>query len=117
MALVIVGRSRCALCEGVLEDGQDVTAFPAFLPPKHRLWRYSDAAFHARCFIAWTERSAFEALYQRAQALWNTRPRDLTTTAEMDAWGREASAWWEQEAMHEDADARADAAAHRQPIE
>ena len=117
MALVIVGTSRCALCDGVLQNDQDVTAFPAFLPPKHRLWRYSDAAFHARCFTTWTERSAFEALYQRAQALWNTRPRDLSTTAEMDAWSREASAQWEQEAMQEDAAARAEAAAHAQHLD
>jgi hypothetical protein len=35
----------------------------------------------------------------------------------MDAWGREASAWWEQEAMHEDAAARAEAAAHGQHLD
>ena len=117
MALVVLGKSTCALCEGVLEDGQDITAFPAFLPAKHRLWRYSDAAFHAQCFAAWSERPAFDALYQRAQALSNTRPRDVTTAAEMDAWGREASARWEQEAMLEDAAARADATVREQHLE
>ena len=117
MALVIAGKSRCAVCDAIIEDGQDITAFPAFLPSKHRLWRYSDAAFHAQCFAAWAERPTFEALYQRAQALWNTRPRDLTTSAERDAWGREASARWEQEAMLEDAAARADVAAHGQHLE
>ena len=117
MALVLPGKSTCALCDGVLEDGHDIIAFPAFLPAKHRLWQYSDAAFHAQCFAAWSERPAFDALYQRAQALSNTRPHDVTTTAEMDAWGREASARWEQEAMREDAAARATAAPHEQHLE
>ena len=117
MALVFLGKSTCALCEGVLEDGQDIIAFPAFLPAKHRLWRYSDAAFHAQCLAAWSERPAFDTLYQRAQALSNTRQRDVTTTAEMDTWGREASARWEQEAMLEDAAARANAAARDQHLE
>ena len=50
MALVVVGKSRCALCDGILMDGDDITAFMAFLPPPHRFGRYSDAAFRRRCF-------------------------------------------------------------------
>jgi len=51
MAIIIEGKTACPLCSNILEKGQEVVSFPAFvgngLDP---LWPFSDAAFHSDCF-------------------------------------------------------------------
>lgn len=49
MALVLLGKTVCQLCKKTLDEGQELTAFPAFLPNDHRYGRFSDAAFHKEC--------------------------------------------------------------------
>jgi len=68
MALVILGFSQCALCEQVLQVGDDLVATSHFLDEADPLWRYSDAAFHRACFLAWDAREAFIEKYNRAAA-------------------------------------------------
>lgn len=63
MALIFLGSSRCALCERAIEAEDGLVATSAFLGPEHRLWRYSDAAMHRECFLAWGDRQAFVEAY------------------------------------------------------
>ncbi len=49
MAMIILGKSTCPLCNKTLDKGQALTAFPAFLPYDHKYGRFSDAAFHTEC--------------------------------------------------------------------
>ena len=90
MALVLPGKTVCPLCGKVIEKGDEVTSFPAFLPSTHELSRFSDAAFHRDCFEKSPERSAVTALYERYRAIWESRPGHLKTLEEMEAWGKEA---------------------------
>lgn len=59
MAIILRGRSRCALCDEVLAEGQLLFSTSAFLDRDHPLWRYSDAAMHHSCFDAWPDRRSF----------------------------------------------------------
>jgi hypothetical protein len=53
MVLVIRGATRCAICHQLLVIDDDIVAFPPFVSNRiDPLYRFSDAAFHARCFHA-----------------------------------------------------------------
>lgn len=66
MAIVILGRSRCAICNEVIERSDEVIATPAFIEdPHHSLWRFSDAGMHQSCFLAWDRRGEFVAEFNR----------------------------------------------------
>lgn len=74
MALILPG-SRCALCEQVLEAADEVLATTAFIEDRdHPFWKYSDAAMHQRCFMAWPEREGFIACFN---AYWDTGYRGI----------------------------------------
>lgn len=60
MAMTLTGRSRCPLCDEILESGQETVATMAFIEDeKHPLWRYSDTEMHTTCFRGWSQREAF----------------------------------------------------------
>ena len=59
MALVLRGKTRCALCKLVLGQDDELFTTSAFLSRAHPLWRYSDAAMHLESFRDWSERDAF----------------------------------------------------------
>jgi len=60
MALIVPGKSKCALCEAVLQQGDRLVATSHFIGDRSDpLWRYSDAPFHYRCFIRWKSRHEF----------------------------------------------------------
>lgn len=60
MAIVIGGSSTCALCDEVLEDEHELVMTSPFIEDTSSdLWRYSDAAFHKNCFMAWESRKRF----------------------------------------------------------
>jgi hypothetical protein len=51
MAIVILGKTICSICGEVLRPGDDVVAFPPFIPNEaDPLWIFSDAAFHSTHF-------------------------------------------------------------------
>jgi hypothetical protein len=51
MAIVLIGKTECVLCGGVLRDGDEVVSFSPFVSNElDPLWKFSDAAFHATCF-------------------------------------------------------------------
>lgn len=52
MTIVILGKSRCTLCENSLEEKQDIVSFPAFVSnQRDPVWFFNDAAFHRECFV------------------------------------------------------------------
>jgi len=60
MAITLRGKSKCPICESVLEAGQELVSTTHFISsPSHPLWRYSDAAMHYNCFQTWEHREAF----------------------------------------------------------
>lgn len=51
MAVFIVGKTRCPLCEQTIVEGQAIKSFPPFIPNElDPLWKFSDGVFHASCF-------------------------------------------------------------------
>jgi hypothetical protein len=60
MALVILEKSECPLCGKVLRQGESLVMTSPFIEERtHPLWRFSDAAMHRACFLAWSERPLF----------------------------------------------------------
>lgn len=89
MALIF-NESRCASCGQPLGNDRKIVAFTAFLPKWHRLWRFSDGVLHRKCYELLPERGELERLYSRFQEIWDSRPKELTSIAEMEEWGRHA---------------------------
>ena len=90
MAIVISGKTKCVLCgETILSPG-DAVAFPSFIPPGHELSRFSDAAFHRHCFETWEGHRALLELYKKYREIWQSRPANLRSIEEIDAWGKVA---------------------------
>ena len=86
MALIIRGKSECPLCGKVIQKGDEIVAFTAFLRPEHPLWKYSDAAFHKECFDRSPDKEAVERVHGKFRDIWATRPRHLKKVEEMKAW-------------------------------
>jgi hypothetical protein len=88
--VLIVDKMVCQLCGGPITRPENVVAFPPFLPPSHRLARFCDSTSHRDCFERDPEAGALESLYKRYREVWDSRPKNLKTPADIDAWGREA---------------------------
>jgi hypothetical protein len=66
MAIVITGKSTCALCGETLLPKQEIVGTPHFIADrKDPLWRFSDAAMHRTCFDEWEHRAEFVARYEQ----------------------------------------------------
>ena len=64
MAMIALGHTKCPLCGAVLQAEDDLVATSHFIAsPSDPLWRYSDAAMHRPCFVAWELRAQFVARY------------------------------------------------------
>jgi hypothetical protein len=90
MALFIPGKTICPICKQTIMDGMEIIAFPAFLPKGHALSKYSDAVFHRGCFEKAPHRDEVQSIYKRYCDIWESRPRNLKSLEEIEAWGREA---------------------------
>ncbi|REJ75390.1 MAG: hypothetical protein DWQ47_07880 [Acidobacteria bacterium] len=86
MAIVIEGRTKCPLCSRTVSDRDEIRAFTAFLPKQHKLWRYSDAAFHEDCFSSWEHRRFFEEVWDARNDLWSERPDVPHDSSEARDW-------------------------------
>jgi hypothetical protein len=63
MALVLLGKSICTICDEVLDAGQEIDGFAAFQVNKlDSLGRFSDAAFHHECLV---HHPSYEMLQKR----------------------------------------------------
>ena len=56
MALVLLGKSACALCGQVLCSDQDNVLIPAVPIRASSLARFADVAVHLGCFMSWSLR-------------------------------------------------------------
>lgn len=76
MAINILGKSRCPLCERVLQNGDDIMGTPHFLTsgPLHR---YSDAGMHRDCFMAWPNAGDFRAAFNDFGRSFPSGPRQM----------------------------------------
>jgi hypothetical protein len=64
MALIFLGQSRCALCDTILTETDQIVATSHFIADRqHPLWCFSDAGMHQTCFLVWEQREAFITLF------------------------------------------------------
>jgi hypothetical protein len=64
MAILIFGRSGCALCGEVLNQDDDIVATSHFIHDETSpLWRFSDSGMHRLCFSSWELKSDFIQTY------------------------------------------------------
>jgi hypothetical protein len=94
MAIIIRGKSKCLLCNQILEEGDPLTAFPAFLPADHRFGKFSDAAFHTTCFDKDPDANDVENMRYVWEKIMKTMPRDLVTEEQRNAWYAENFQDW-----------------------
>ena len=92
MALIFIEKTGCGICGKPVCEGEDYVAFPAFLPITHRLWKYSDSAFHSSCFANDPLKEDVQNIYAEWRMIWESRPRHLKTDEERNAWGKSAFA-------------------------
>jgi hypothetical protein len=64
MALIIRGKTECALCKVVLNVNDKIMATSHFIADtEDPLWRFSDAAMHQNCFLKWDQKQTFVDKY------------------------------------------------------
>lgn len=64
MAIILLGKTICAICGGPINEGDGVNGFPAFvLNEADALYQFSDGAFHAECLERHPLRNAIAAAY------------------------------------------------------
>jgi hypothetical protein len=73
MALLFYGKTECPLCGKVVNKGQDIVSFPAFVGNElDPLWMFNDASFHAECFnehpLAQNAKSRYAEIRERQGA-------------------------------------------------
>lgn len=103
MSILLRGKTPCPLCGKIIAADDAVRGFPAFLQPTHRLAKFSDSTFHESCLAASADAAEAQFLYERWLAIWDKRPLDLKSVAEMDAWGKSAFAEFNAEVERVDA--------------
>jgi hypothetical protein len=60
MALILLGKTTCAICGVVLNDGDDIFATSGgVMQTNDPLWKYQDAGMHRHCFRNWPQRESF----------------------------------------------------------
>ena len=77
MALLLVGKTLCSICDAVIEASHKSVLFPHFVPAGHALQRYSDSAMHKQCFSDWEERLDFIDFFNQTQGrvVWGNGSR------------------------------------------
>jgi hypothetical protein len=101
MAILILGKSRCALCNQVLASAEGtVTTSPFIADRAHPLFRYSDAAMHKLCFLEWPSRHDFVRLFNEAHQTRTGERRymngagEIHTGEEVDALAGLCLSFW-----------------------
>lgn len=94
MAIVFIGFSKCSICHEVIEKSEELTGFPAFIPYDHKYGLFSDAALHKACYEKHPDKPEVDNFYTAFRMIQNSRPQNLKTLEEMEAWSREAFKDW-----------------------
>jgi hypothetical protein len=94
MGIIIYGKSECSLCKRIINQSDKTSGYPAFLPNDHKYGRFSDAIFHRECLIKDPDYQAVEDMSMAYQMIIDSRPRNLTSVDEMDAWTKDAFEDW-----------------------
>jgi len=64
MALIILGKTRCAICSKTLQEGEMIVATSGvFFPQGDPLIQYCDAGMHWACYDEWPDRKRFARRY------------------------------------------------------
>lgn len=99
MALILRGKTRCALCKEVLEKKQEIRAFPPFVANRlDPLYVLNDAAVHKACFHNFELGERAVEILHRVRLLFENRsciiceqmldsPVELFTTGYLSASG------------------------------
>lgn len=74
MALIILSKTKCPLCEEPITSAVDVVATTPFLESSHLLSRYADATMHYDCFQRWHFREEFVTAYNQRVGSNEMRP-------------------------------------------
>jgi hypothetical protein len=72
MALINLGCSLCALCEHVINRGDDCIGMCDWLP--WRFSRYADAPMHRACFNAWPLAGDLISAFNEVSRSWPEHP-------------------------------------------
>ena len=65
MALITLGRTKCAICGRILDNRDDATGLHHFISNSNDpFWRFSDSAVHISCYNAWPLKEEWEAKYK-----------------------------------------------------
>ena len=94
MAIIILGKSKCSICNKTLNEGDVVKSFPAFLPSDHRYGRFSDAGFHKDCVESDPDYTEVENMLYVYNKILDSRPKDLKDVKEIEAWMQDAFQAW-----------------------
>jgi hypothetical protein len=94
MVLFFPGSSRCALCFKVIEKGELIEGFPAFLNSAHKYGKFSDAVMHQSCYQNHSDHDAVADMYTAYCMIQDARPKELKTLGEIEAWNQEAFKDW-----------------------
>jgi len=80
MAIIITGKTRCAICDRALEEGEEIVSTSHFIAdPQNPLWRFSDAGMHQTCFLHWDQRHEFRQTFNSIVGtyIWGNGTRHL----------------------------------------
>jgi hypothetical protein len=66
MSLIVLGKTECSLCSGIIRAGDNIVSTSHFIAQQDDpLWRFSDSAMHRSCFLAWDQRAKFVEKFNR----------------------------------------------------
>lgn len=74
MVLILTGKSQCAKCGKILSQGEELVGLPALFPVGHRLYKYSDAGFHRKCYESLDVFSDIESILKKLDDLKLQKP-------------------------------------------
>jgi len=82
MAIFIRGKTKCKICDRLIEDTDERFYTSSFLATTHPLWRYSDATMHASCYMGWDRRAEFASEYCESTRGWYASHPDYSLLME-----------------------------------
>ena len=107
MALLIFDSTQCGLCGKVITAQHEFQSFAAFLPPGHRLHRFSDASFHQSCLLSCEDYQGLMHLHAEYLVIYEKRPLPSAEEAknftdwynnseDIKSWQAELDQFWSQ---------------------